>query len=425
MSSRTTTVRPPATRPTDPTPRPGRHYDTDLGPVTIRRLRWPWDLRDDAAGSSSQRPSGRHHEAGVIEEAEGDVAHTRGRRETSSTMRAALESRVTELVQPVRHADGIQVVVEPLVDPTTHPRPPRRCGPGASRLRRRVSSMRKNPASRSPQSPCRPAPRRYNRQLPHPGLARTRGRVGHGELRPMVEDVVPCQVGEREPTVPTTHRRTVMVTLCAVALLAVSGCGGDATTSTPTKTSTTPASPAASQTYSSKALVVPLTVTVDATLKSPPNPDSRNLLSWDAAASENHKVRFLVPVKLYRPGSSTPEAPPKNYLKYLQGQTKDNVEFSKMTKITVDGHRAPLMTATSTIDERHPQGFLDGSLGCPERDADHSEGCAGIQPDFLLRLAVIDVGGTTLLAWARTTKDNPDEAFFAMFERMLKSVQFR
>jgi hypothetical protein len=58
-------------------PRPGRHYDTDLGPVTIRRLRWPWDLRDDAAGSSSQRPSGRHHEAGVIEEAEGDVAHQR------------------------------------------------------------------------------------------------------------------------------------------------------------------------------------------------------------------------------------------------------------------------------------------------------------------------------------------------------------
>jgi len=223
---------------------------------------------------------------------------------------------------------------------------------------------------------------------------------------------------------PTIHRCTLMVTFCAVAL-AVSGCGGDATTSTPNKTSTTPASSAASQTYSSKAFVVPLTVTVDATLKSPPNPDSHNLLSWDATASEDHKIRFLVPVKLYRPGSSTPEAPPKNYLKYLQGQTKDNVEFSNLTKITVDGHPAPLMTATSTIDESHPQGFLDGSLGCPERDADQSEGCAGIQPDFLLRLAVIDVGGTTLLAWARTTKDNPNDAFFAMFERMLKSVRFR
>src|SRR5215204_7301252 len=116
---------------------------------------------------------------------------------------------------------------------------------------------------------------------------------------------------------PTTHRRTLTVILCAVALAAVSGCGdgGDATTSTPT-TSTTPTASAGGQTYSSKAFVVPLTVTVDATLKSPPNPDSHNLLSWDATASEDHKIRFLVPVKLYRPGSSTPEAPPKNYLKY-------------------------------------------------------------------------------------------------------------
>jgi hypothetical protein len=233
-------------------------------------------------------------------------------------------------------------------------------------------------------------------------------------------------VGKREkPTVPATHRRTVLVTLCGLALLPVSGCGGGGETSAPTTASTPPPSSAASQAYSSKTFVVPLTVTVDAALKSPPNPDSPNLLSWDAAASEDNKVRFLVPVNLYRLGSSYREAPPKNYLKYLQGQTKDNVEFSNVTKITVDGHPATLMTATSTIDASHPQGFFDGSLGCPRPDAEQSEGCFGIQPDVLLRIAVIDVGGTTLLAWARTSKDNPDKAFFAMFERMLTSVRFR
>jgi hypothetical protein len=223
----------------------------------------------------------------------------------------------------------------------------------------------------------------------------------------------------------TTLRRTAIITLCGLTLLAVSGCGKGTKTSAPATTSATPASSAATQTYSSKALVVPLTVTVDAGLKFPPNPDSPNLLSWDAAASEENKVRFLVPVELYRPGSSTPVAPPKDYLIYLQGQTKDGAELSQVTKITVDGHPATLMNLTRTIDASHPEGFLDGSLGCPERGADQAEGCFGPQPDLLLRLAVIDVGDTTLLAWARINKNNPDQAFIAMFEQMLSSVRFR
>jgi hypothetical protein len=71
--------------------------------------------------------------------------------------------------------------------------------------------------------------------------------------------------------VPTTHRRTVTVILCAVALVAVSGCGGgdSAASSTATTVSTAPASSAAGQAYSSKAFVLPLAVTVDAALKSP------------------------------------------------------------------------------------------------------------------------------------------------------------
>lgn len=106
---------------------------------------------------------------------------------------------------------------------------------------------------------------------------------------------------------------------------------------------------------------------------------------------------------------------------YLQGLTGHGVKLSNETKITVDGHPATLMSATSATGP----GLLDGSLGCPKIGADQSEGCYGVQPDLILRIAVIPVGNSTLLAWARTSKDSPDEAFVAMFETMLKSIQFR
>jgi hypothetical protein len=216
----------------------------------------------------------------------------------------------------------------------------------------------------------------------------------------------------------TRYRIAVAAALSAFTMLVMAGCSSAASTSGPAKASP---SSTAGQTYASKAFVVPLTITVDASLKSPPNPDSRNLLSWDAAEGSSNKVRFLVPVNLYRPGNSAPEAPPKDYLAYLQGFTKWGVKYSDVTKITVDGHPATLMSVTSNA----APGFLDGSLGCPKVGADQGEGCFGIQPDLSMRIAVIPVGNNTLLAWARTSNPNPDEAFLAMFETMLNSVRFR
>ena len=217
--------------------------------------------------------------------------------------------------------------------------------------------------------------------------------------------------------------RLNLVAGVAAAALALTACGAAAGTSGGTQKdhAASPSSPTG-QTYASKAFVVPLTVTVDASLKSPPNPDSRNLLSWDAAHDSSGKVRFLVPVNLYRPGSSAPEAPPRDYLAYLQGFTSQGVKYSDMAKITVDGHPATLMSVTSTNDS----GLLDGSLGCPTVGADQGEGCFGFQPDLSIRIAVIPVGNSTLLAWARTSKDSPDTAaFFALFGTMLKCVRFR
>jgi hypothetical protein len=213
-------------------------------------------------------------------------------------------------------------------------------------------------------------------------------------------------------------RLAVAVSLGALTLLVTAGCSSAASTSGPATAS--PSSPTG-QTYASKAFVVPLTVTVGTSLKKPPNPDSRNLLSWDAADGPNNKVRFLVPVNLYRPGSVFPEAPPKDYLAYLQGLASQGVvKLSDVTKITVDGHPATLMSETLATD----QGF-DGALGCPAAGADQAWGCYGPQPGWISRMAVIPVGNSTLLAWARTSKASPDDAFVATFETMLNSVRFR
>jgi hypothetical protein len=228
--------------------------------------------------------------------------------------------------------------------------------------------------------------------------------------------------------IPSVHANHRLAGAAAAMLVfvGVTACAAP-TASTPsgsTEASTTPASASPSgseligQRYTTTSFAVPLTVVVQPLLKSPPTSDTTNLLSWDAAASGNEKVRFLIPVELYPAGSSSPQPPPTDYLAYLQGQTAHGGAFSNISTVTVDGHAATLMTATTTT-------HLDGSLGCPSRGADPAEACFGLQPDLILRIAVIDVGdGTTLLAWARTGIDAPDEEFNAMFERMLASVHF-
>jgi len=216
----------------------------------------------------------------------------------------------------------------------------------------------------------------------------------------------------------TGHRVAVIAALSALALLAAAGCSSGDSTAARSRAST------ASHTYASKSFRPPLTVTVDASLKSLPETDFTTFLTWDAVNSPSNKVRFLVPTNVYRPGSFISHAPPKNYLTYLRGLTRHGVTLTNLVKITVDGHPATLMTATSTAAAGPPGGF-DGTLGCPDPADNQDAACFGIQPEFLLRLAVIPVGKTTLLAWARTSKAHPDEAFFVLFEKMLSSVRFR
>jgi hypothetical protein len=210
--------------------------------------------------------------------------------------------------------------------------------------------------------------------------------------------------------------------IAALVLLAVGGCSSGGSTSGPAKAS---ASSPVGQTYASKAFAVPLTITVPASFfKAQPNSDTSTFLTWCTGCENEgrfHKVRFLLPDSLYRPGQTAPEAPPKDYLAYLRGLSGQGATLADEKKITVDGHRATLMTVTAEHD-------LDGSIGCPQTGGSPDAGgdCFGFGPAAPVRIAVIDVSGRTLVSWAGINTGASDEsAFFAEFEAMLKSIQFR
>ena len=210
--------------------------------------------------------------------------------------------------------------------------------------------------------------------------------------------------------------------IAALALLAVGGCSSGGSTSGPAKASTSSPSSPVGQTYASKAFAVPLTITVPASFKAQPNSDTNTFLTWFTGSEVRyHKVRFLLPVSLYREGQTAPEKPPKDYLTYLRGLSGKGATLADEKKITVDGHSATLMTVTAEQD-------LDGSIGCPQTQGvpDAGGDCFGPGPAAAIRIAVIHVSGRTLVAWAGINTGASDEsAFFAEFEAMLKSVQFR
>ena len=233
--------------------------------------------------------------------------------------------------------------------------------------------------------------------------------------------------GQAVPKISSAMRgvrfRAPSAAIAALALLAVGGCSSGGSTSGSAKASTSSPSSSAGQTYASKAFAVPLTITVPASFfKAQPNSDTNTFLTWFTGSEVRyHKVRFLLPVSLYREGQTAPEKPPKDYLTYLRGLSGQGATLADEKKITVDGHSATLMTVNAEHD-------LDGSIGCPQTGGSPDAGgdCFGWGPAAVARIAVIDVSGRTLLAWAGINTGASDEsAFFADFEAMLKSIQFR
>ena len=191
-----------------------------------------------------------------------------------------------------------------------------------------------------------------NHHRAHQRPSNHRGRPGGTVMRRFSASVV----ARAMPV--TRYRLAVVAAVSAFALLVLPGCSSGGSTSGPAKASTSSPSSPVGQTYASKAFAVPLTITVPASFfKAQPNSDTSTFLTWFTGSTENegrfHRVRFLLPVALYRPGQTAPETPPKDYLTYLRGLSRQGATLADEKKITVDGHSATLMTVTT---EQH----LDG-----------------------------------------------------------------
>jgi hypothetical protein len=169
-------------------------------------------------------------------------------------------------------------------------------------------------------------------------------------------------------------------------------------------------------TYSSSTFVVPFDVTLPSWLPETPTVDEHNFVTWEATDADR-AVRVLAPVNLYPPGGSGTTPPPQDYLAYLLSQSDHGGQFADVSKATVGGHPATILTATT-------KNSLDGSLGC-QQDGMAAADCFGLQPDVTLRIAVIDTGGQTVLIWLRNTVGVDETQQLKDFDQMLSSIHFR
>ena len=181
--------------------------------------------------------------------------------------------------------------------------------------------------------------------------------------------------------------------LVLVIAWALAACGGGSNSPTTSRPATPASTPATS--YASKLFVVPFDATPPAWLSTKPSVELPNFVTWETKDA-TRAVRFLVPVTLYRPGSTATSAVPKDYLAYLLGQAKQGGRFTDLAKTRVGGRPATILTASTSKQ-------LEGSLGCPKAGMEAGD-CYGLQPDLVLRIAVVEVGDQTLLAWLRTSR---------------------
>jgi hypothetical protein len=220
--------------------------------------------------------------------------------------------------------------------------------------------------------------------------------------------------------------RHSMVLGIAVALIAGSACGSDTGSSSPDDSPAAPTAVASTvvaevlesaPTYNSKAFSMPFDITVPTWLATEPDDEQPNFVTWKSS-DVDRAVRFLIPVNVYPPGGTGTAPPPEDYIAYLLSQADHGAHFADTVETTVDGRPATIVTAT--VDES-----LDGSLGCPTEGMKASD-CFGLQPDLVLRLAVIDTGDRPLLVWLRNTTSATDSQTNEVesFETMLASIRF-
>jgi hypothetical protein len=222
-----------------------------------------------------------------------------------------------------------------------------------------------------------------------------------------------------------------VVALVATLLAGCSASGDDSAappvsdpaTTTSSSDPPTPASTAA-QPYDTRAFAPALTVDPPAWFSSDPVQDEPHFLTWSGDGVDvDRAVRFMSPVGLYAPGAPDKKVGelrplPRNYVHHLVGLRRHGAQIGERATTEVDGHPATLLTAGTTVS-------LSGVLGC-QQDGLAPGACYGLQPYAVIRLAVIDDDGTTVLAWTRELPGSPTrDQDFAAFEALLATVHFR
>jgi hypothetical protein len=222
-------------------------------------------------------------------------------------------------------------------------------------------------------------------------------------------------------------RRSTLIgaTTFVVATLSLTACSGSSNTSelsVPTKSASVASAVAksAGPTYSSKRFVVPFDTATPTWKPGPPTQEQPNFVTW-VAPDESQAIRFVVPVTVFKPGTTTevPVPDPASYLGYLMGQSAKGAHFADVTKITVGGQPSTELTATTNQS-------LNGSLGCQKRGLAPPD-CYGLQPDVSLRMAVIPRGSRTLLVWLRTDINMAEATRIRnvkAFDAILTSIKF-
>ena len=163
-----------------------------------------------------------------------------------------------------------------------------------------------------------------------------------------------------------------------------------------------------------------MTVPRPSWLPAEPVTDEPRFLTWVGEGVDvDRAVRFLVPIGIYDPaGSGRLEPVPRDFPAFLEGLERYGAEVTDPVPVDVGGRDAVVVTASTTKG-------LSGSLGCPARGLAPDD-CYGLQEFAVLHVAMLEVDGRLLLAWARTIPGAEEtEADFAAFEALLADVEFR
>ena len=195
-----------------------------------------------------------------------------------------------------------------------------------------------------------------------------------------------------------------------------------AASAAPTVASVAPSAAAATSapaagSYRTSQFAIPFDVIVPSYVESTPADESANFVTW-LSVDESLAIRFLHPVVVYQPGSTTTSPVPTDYLTYLLSQTDHGATFDGRKDTTIDGHQATILTVTMSKS-------IDGSLGCPDTGISADE-CFGIQPEYAMRLAVVTTERGPLLIWLRSAAHMSADvaAEPERFEQLLAGLHF-